>query len=101
VLEEVGEAAPAGALVGGADVVPDVDRDLGRPVILAEDDPEPVGQGELGVGDARFCGGEGARSGEEQEAGDDDGSGSHERGSTAPCGGDGRGTPGRIQRAGK
>jgi len=81
VLEEVGEAAPAGALVGGTHVVPDVHRDLRRPVVLAEDDPEPVGQGEFGVGDARLGGGEPARSGEEEEdPGDDDGSGSHDRG---------------------
>ncbi len=43
-LEQVGEAALARRLVGGADVVPDVDRDLREPVVLAEDDREPVGE---------------------------------------------------------
>jgi hypothetical protein len=80
VLEEVSEPAPTGALVGGADVVPDVHRDLRRPVVLAEDDPEAVRQGEFGVGDARLGRGEGRRHDEEEETGDDDGSGSHERG---------------------
>jgi len=52
-----------------------------RPVVLAEEDPEPVGQGELLVGDARLGGGEDTGGDEEEEGGDDGSSGSHGKGS--------------------
>ena len=62
-LEEVGEAAAAGKLVGGADVIPDVDRHLRQPVILAEDDRQAVAEDmllelDLRVRGARGPGGE-------------------------------------------
>ncbi len=44
VLEQVREAGAAGHLVLRADVIPDVDRDRRRRVILREDDREPVRQ---------------------------------------------------------
>src|SRR5690606_23106992 len=44
VLEEVGEARAPRALVRRADVVPEVDGDDGRGVVLGEDDIEPVGE---------------------------------------------------------
>ena len=40
----MGETTPARRLVGGADVVPDVHRDLREPVVLAEDHGEAVPQ---------------------------------------------------------
>ena len=44
VLEEVGEAGLALDLVLGADVVPDVDGDDGREVVLGDDQAQAVGQ---------------------------------------------------------
>ena len=46
-FEEVGEAGAAGALVEGADVVPEVDGDEGEAVVDVGDDGEAVGQGVL------------------------------------------------------
>ena len=45
VLEEVGEAGPAGLLVPGADAVPQVHRDHRNRRVLREDDLEAVGEG--------------------------------------------------------
>ena len=66
-LEEVGEAGAARGLVGGADVVPDVDRHLRQPVIGAEDDGQAVGELVLLEGDGRVGGarGDGQRHGGE------------------------------------
>ena len=50
VLEEMGEAGLAGALVLGADVVPDVDGDDGRFVVLVDDQGESVFEDEFLVG---------------------------------------------------
>ncbi len=50
VLEEMGEAGLAGALVLGAHVVPDVDGDDGRLVVLVDDEGESVFQDEFLVG---------------------------------------------------
>ena len=44
VLEEVREAGAARLLVGRADVIPEVHRDQRQPVILGQDDLEPVRQ---------------------------------------------------------
>src|SRR5256885_1059094 len=44
VLEQVRKAAPPRHLVGGADVVPDVDGHLGQAVVLAEDHRQAVGE---------------------------------------------------------
>ena len=80
VLEEVGEPAPPGGLVLGADVVPHVDGYDGRLVVLVDDEGEPVVEGERlvrDVGDA----GEGAalraRQRREDESEDGEGDGSH------------------------
>ena len=43
-LEEVGEAALPRQLIGGADVVPEVDRDLRDAMVLTEDHGEAVWQ---------------------------------------------------------
>ena len=63
-LEEVGETAAARRLVGGADVVPDVDGDLREAVVLAEDHGQAVGQLvllelDLGVGGGQHYGQQG------------------------------------------
>ena len=60
VLEEVGEAGAAGALVERADVVPEVDGDEGEAMVFVGEDDEAVGQGELFVfefGDLERLGG--------------------------------------------
>ena len=79
VLEEVGEAGAAGALVEGADVVPEVDGDEGQAVIFVGDDGEAVGEGVLLVlnlgeldGGGESGGGEGA-----EEAGGEGGAEGH------------------------
>jgi hypothetical protein len=48
-FEEMREAGAAGALVLGADVIPDVDGDHRQLVIFVNDDIEPVAEGFLGV----------------------------------------------------
>ena len=48
VLEQVGEAGLARDLVLGADVVPDVDRDDGREVVLGDDQAQAVRQALIG-----------------------------------------------------
>jgi hypothetical protein len=53
VLEEVREAGFARLFVLGADVIPDVDRDDRRFVILVDEQREPVRQHELGEWNAR------------------------------------------------
>ncbi len=42
VLEQVSEAGPAGLLVGGTNVVPEIDRCKRESVILGENDLEPI-----------------------------------------------------------
>ena len=44
VLEEVGEAGASGGLVAGADADPQVHRDVGHRVVLADDDAQAVGE---------------------------------------------------------
>ena len=44
VLEEVREAGAARLLVGGPDVIPEVDRDERQPVVLGQDHAQPVRQ---------------------------------------------------------
>ena len=56
VLEEVGEAGLARDLVLRADVVPDVDRDDGREVVLGDDQAEAVGEALVGEGHGRDAG---------------------------------------------
>ena len=51
VLEQVREAGLAALLVARADVVPEVHRDDRRRVILVDDEPQPVVERELLVGD--------------------------------------------------
>ena len=69
VLEQVGEAGPAGALVLRADVIPDVDRDDRRLVVLVDEHGQAVRQHEPLVGDVD--GGLGGEwRGEEREEGD-------------------------------
>ncbi len=51
VLEEVGEAGAAGALVERADVVPEIDGNEREAVVFVGDDREAVGQGEFLEGD--------------------------------------------------
>jgi hypothetical protein len=53
VFDEMGEPAPARALVPGADSVPDGERHQRLPVVLADDDGEAVGQHEPAVGRVR------------------------------------------------
>jgi hypothetical protein len=53
VLEEMGEAGPAGLLVLAPDVVPDVHRDHRDQVVLADDEAEPVGKPLVGELDGR------------------------------------------------
>ncbi len=50
VLEEMGEAGLAGALVLGAHVVPDIDRDDGRLVVLVDDQGQSVFEDKFLVG---------------------------------------------------
>ena len=57
VLEQVGEAGLARHLVLRADVVPEVDRDDRREVVLGHDDPQAVGQSVVAEGDLRDSGG--------------------------------------------
>jgi hypothetical protein len=45
VLEQVREAGAAGVFVGRSDVIPEVHRDEREPVVLGEDDSQPVGKG--------------------------------------------------------
>jgi hypothetical protein len=45
VLEEMGEAGASGALVGGADVIPEVDGHEREPMILGEDDLQAIREG--------------------------------------------------------
>src|SRR2546427_4522908 len=47
VLEEVREPGATGTLVARADLVPHIDRDDGRRVVLGVDDAQAVGQREL------------------------------------------------------
>jgi hypothetical protein len=49
VLEEMGEAGAAGALVERADVVPEVDGYEGQAMVFVSEDDEAVGQGEFFV----------------------------------------------------
>ena len=51
VLEEMSEAGLAGPLVLRAHVVPDVDRDDGRFVVLVDDESQAVFEDEFLVGD--------------------------------------------------
>ena len=54
VLEQMRKAGAAGLLVGGADVIPEVDGDERQPVVLRQDHPQPIRQRErfeLDVGD--------------------------------------------------
>ncbi len=51
VLEEVGEPRPAGLLVLRADVVPDVEGDDGRLVVLVDDQGQPVVEDEFLIRD--------------------------------------------------
>ena len=53
VLEEVGEAGLARDLVLRADVVPEVDRDDGREVVLGDDDAQAVGEALVAEDDLR------------------------------------------------
>ena len=57
VFEEVGEPRPPGLFVLGPHVVPEVDRDDGREVILGDDDPEAVVEAVVAEGDGRDVGG--------------------------------------------
>ena len=60
VLEEVGEAGAAGALVERADVVPEVDGDERQAMVFVGEDDETVGHDELFVlefGDLEGLGG--------------------------------------------
>ena len=93
---------PARALVGGAHVVPDVHRHLRGPVVLAEDDPEPVGQGETGVGDdsARSRRGRALSRGRRIQRTSDAGWGTSRGKALARPPGRRKRTTGRIQRAG-
>ena len=63
VLEEVGEAGAAGALVERADVIPEVDGDQRQAMVFVGEDDQAVGQREflvLELGDLqRLCGREG------------------------------------------
>ena len=49
VLEQVREAGSPRLLVGGADVVPDVDGDHGHALVLMQDHGQPVGEPELAI----------------------------------------------------
>ena len=53
VLEQVREAGPAGLLVLGSDVVPEVDRDDGREVVLGDDHAQAVGEAVVAERDGR------------------------------------------------
>ena len=53
VFEQVGEAGAPGAFVRGTDVVPQVDRDQGKPVILRQDHLQPVLQSVFFIFDLR------------------------------------------------
>ena len=44
VLEQMRKAGAAGLLVGGADVIPEVDGDERQPVVLRQDHPQPIRQ---------------------------------------------------------
>jgi hypothetical protein len=63
VLEEVGEAGAAGALVERADVIPEVDGDEREAMVFVCEDDETIGEGELFVFELwdleRLCGREG------------------------------------------
>ncbi len=71
VLEEVGEAGLAGLLVLRADVVPDVEGDDGRLVVLVDDQGQAVVEDEFLVGDVDLgrLGGQERRGQDEQEDG--------------------------------
>ena len=57
VLEQVGEPALPAFLVLGADVIPQIHRDQGQPVLAADDDFKSIGQlgfGEVELGQDRW-----------------------------------------------
>ena len=57
VLEQVREAGLAGLLVLGSDVVPDVDGDDRREVVLGDDEAQAVGEALVAEGDGGDGGG--------------------------------------------
>jgi hypothetical protein len=79
VLEEMREARAARLLVGGSDVIPDVDRHRRHALVLMQDDVQPVGQRELPIRNLQDrCRGLGADRDRQQRKDEHDETAAHE-----------------------